>query len=51
MRGTILARTTYVQRVNTSGGTTPEGGCTEAGVMQFVPYRAEYIFYQADSQR
>ena len=51
MGGTILARTTYIQRVNTSGGITPDGGCTEAGVMQFVPYRAEYIFYQADTPR
>jgi hypothetical protein len=51
MGGNSMTRTTYIQRVNTSGGITPEGGCTEAGVMQFVPYRAEYIFYQPDSSR
>jgi Protein of unknown function (DUF3455) len=50
MGGATLARATYIQRVNTAGGITPEGGCTEAGLMQFVPYRAEYIFHQADTQ-
>jgi Protein of unknown function (DUF3455) len=51
MGGTTLARTTYIQRVNTSGGVAPDGGCTEAGAMQFVPYEAEYIFYQAETHR
>jgi hypothetical protein len=51
MGGATLSRTTYIQRVSTSGGLAPEGGCTEAGAMQFVPYRAEYVFYQPDSPR
>jgi hypothetical protein len=51
MGGMTLAKTTYIQRINTAGGITPEGGCTGAGAMQFVPYSAEYVFYQADTPR
>jgi hypothetical protein len=46
--GSILARTTYIQRVNTSGGTISSTSCTQAGSIQFVPYTAEYVFYQAN---
>ena len=44
--GSSLSRTTFIQRVNTTGGTL-SGACSEAGSMQFVPYTAEYYFYQA----
>lgn len=46
--GTMMSPTTYIQRVNTTGGVAPAVGCTEAGAIQFVPYTAEYIFYQAN---
>jgi hypothetical protein len=44
--GSSLSRTTFIQRVNTTGGTL-SGACNETGSMQFVPYTAEYYFYQA----
>lgn len=46
--GASLSQTTYIQRINTAGGVTPEGGCTEAGAIRFVPYQADYVFYRAD---
>lgn len=49
--GSLLAQTTYIQRVNTTGGSMPTAGCTEAGAIQFVPYTAEYIFYRAAESR
>lgn len=49
--GAIYGQTTYIQRVNTTGGTMPTGACTEAGAIQFVPYTADYIFYKAESRR
>jgi hypothetical protein len=47
MGGSSLTRTTYIHRVNTTGGAMPATGCTTAGDLQFVPYTAEYVFYQA----
>ena len=37
---------TSVQRVNTVGGTAPQGGCTEstAGTTARIPYTADYYF-------
>ena len=46
--GSSLTQTTCIQRVNTSGGVL-SGTCNEAGAIQFVPYTAEYVFYQASS--
>jgi len=46
--GSILSRTTFIQRINTTGGVMPTTACSEAGALQFVPYTAEYVFYQAD---
>ena len=46
--GNTLTGTTYVQRVNTSGGAAPSMGCTtssEVGNQAFVPYTADYVFY------
>ncbi|SDY98596.1 DUF3455 domain-containing protein [Nitrosomonas sp. Nm58] len=43
-----LARTTFIQRLNTSGGVAPSTGCTSAadvGNQAFVPYTADYFFY------
>jgi len=45
--GASLTQTTYIQRVNTTGGVL-SGTCTEAGSIQFVPYTAEYVFYQTN---
>ena len=41
--------TTFVQRLNTTGGLAPSTGCsslTDAGNKAFVPYAADYFFYQ-----
>lgn len=45
--GSMLAQTTFIQRVNTTGGLMPTTACTEAGSIQFVPYTADYFFYRA----
>ena len=48
--GTTLSKTTFVQRVNTVGGSAPATGCnvpTDIGRKAFVPYTADYFFYQA----
>ena len=47
--GSILAQTTFIQRVNTSGGAAPATGCTQAaniGAMVLVPYTTDYFFYR-----
>jgi hypothetical protein len=45
--GDRLAATTYIQRVNTSGGLAPETGCDASmgGAAANVPYTADYYFY------
>ena len=48
--GDRLTGTTFVQRVNTSGGLAPSNGCNspnEVGSSAFVPYTADYVFYAA----
>jgi hypothetical protein len=47
-----LAATTYVQRLNTTGGVAPSTGCgstADLGNQVFVPYRADYFFYERES--
>lgn len=44
--GASLSQTTYLQRVNTSGGVMPTSACT-VGSITFVPYTADYFFYKA----
>jgi hypothetical protein len=49
--GDALIRTTYIQRVHTSGGITPSTGCTssaDAGTKALVPYTTDYYFYRAN---
>jgi hypothetical protein len=52
--GDFLTRTTFIHRVNTTGGRAPATGCalsTDVGNQAFVPYTADYFFYfnpQAD---
>jgi hypothetical protein len=48
--GTTLSVTTFVQRLNTVGGSAPATGCdrpTDIGRKAFVPYTADYFFYRA----
>jgi hypothetical protein len=45
----LLVGTTYIQRVNTTGGVAPSTGCTspaDIGTQAFVPYTADYIFFR-----
>lgn len=47
--GNTLSHTTYLQRIDTTGGVAPSTGCTEAadiGTTAFVPYTAGYVFYR-----
>jgi hypothetical protein len=44
----LLARTTFIHRLNTSGGIDPSTGCTQkadVGAVALVPYTADYFFY------
>jgi hypothetical protein len=45
----VFARTTSIQRVDTTGGKPPTNGCdaSQAGVELRVPYTATYNFYRA----
>jgi hypothetical protein len=46
--GDELTATTYIHRVNTSGGVAPSSGCSrprDIGKKAFVPYAADYYFY------
>jgi len=48
--GDALSKTTFIQRVNTSGGVAPSTGCRSPaglGNLAFVPYTADYFFYKA----
>ena len=47
--GNLLANTTFIQRLNTSGGAVPTTSCT-VGQTQLVPYTADYFFYRADKE-
>jgi len=47
--GRTLSDTTFIQRVNTTGGLAPAVGCTstaDLGNTAFVPYTADYFFYK-----
>ena len=46
--GKLLANTTFVQRLNTNGGSAPVAGCAVAGDVgkqALVPYSADYYFF------
>jgi hypothetical protein len=43
----LLAKTTFIQRLNTQGGAAPVGACT-VGDQALVPYAADYSFYAED---
>jgi hypothetical protein len=47
--GAKLVRTKFIQRINTAGGVAPSKGCaaaTDVGNKAFVPYTADYLFYE-----
>ena len=45
----VLSGTTFIQRVNTTGGVAPATGCDaeHVGATAPVPYTADYYFYRA----
>jgi len=45
--GSLLANTTFIQRLNTNGGAVPVSACT-VGQTQLVGYTADYYFFTAD---
>jgi hypothetical protein len=49
--GKALIKTSYIQRLNTNGGSAPATGCSVAsdvGKQSLVPYSADYIFFHKD---
>jgi hypothetical protein len=50
--GTVLTKTTFIQRLNTKGGSAPDDGCsaaTDVGNQTLVPYTADYYFFRRDN--
>jgi hypothetical protein len=47
--GDFLTQTTFIHRLNTSGGIAPSTGCSLStlGATSVVPYTADYFFYRA----
>ncbi|MGE5223772.1 MAG: DUF3455 domain-containing protein, partial [Omnitrophica WOR_2 bacterium] len=48
--GDVLTKTTFIQRLNTTGGLAPSTGCSslaDVGNEAFMPYTADYFFYRA----
>lgn len=41
----LFARTTFIQRLNTVGGSAPAGSC-KVGAVELVPYSADYTFFR-----
>ena len=47
--GKALSKTTFIQRLNTEGGSAPETGCFvsgDVGNQALVPYTADYVFFR-----
>jgi hypothetical protein len=49
--GGILTPAAFIQRLNTSGGVAPAGGCDQAGTFVMVPYATDYYFYRPSRRR
>ncbi len=50
--GRLLTKTTFIQRLNTDGGSAPATGCLvsgDVGKQVLVPYLADYFFFRADN--
>jgi hypothetical protein len=48
--GRFLTQTTFIQRLNTKGGSAPDTGCSalsDVGKQELVPYSADYYFFRA----
>jgi len=48
--GRVMTQTTFIQRLNTNGGSAPAEGCLVAGDVgkqTLVPYTADYYFFRA----
>ncbi len=45
--GNLLAKATFIQRLNTKGGAVPPTACS-VGQTQLVPYTADYYFFHQD---
>ena len=46
-----MSQTTFIQRLNTNGGSAPATGCsasTDVGKQTLVPYTADYYFFRKD---
>jgi hypothetical protein len=47
----MLTKTTFIQRLNTSGGVAPAAStcatAADVGKKALVPYSADYVFYNA----
>ena len=49
--GKSLTKTTFIQRLNTKGGSAPTDSCLvpgEVGKQILVPYSADYFFFRND---
>jgi hypothetical protein len=49
--GKFLTQTTFIQRLNTKGGSAPDTGCSvlsDVGKQALVPYTADYYFFHGD---
>jgi hypothetical protein len=49
--GNFLTQTTFIQRLNTQGGSAPTTGCSvlsDVGKQTLVPYTADYYFFHVD---
>lgn len=46
-----FGKVTSIQRVSTTGGIAPAGGCAEAGAKARVPYTADYYFFTSNEMR
>jgi hypothetical protein len=49
--GKFLTRTSFIQRLNTKGGSAPAEGClvaADVGKQTLVPYSADYWFFRKD---
>ena len=47
--GRLLTNTSFIQRLNTNGGSAPADGCavaTDVGRQALVPYTADYYFFR-----
>lgn len=48
--GSFMSQTTFIQRLNTDGGSAPASGCSvlgDVGKEILVPYTADYYFFHA----